>query len=228
MIWRCLLMSSLLAMLVACSPRGYYNDPADSSYDPNYPTRLRPVELPAERDGEPASYRDDTMSIFLGQWRDPRPLLERVKATVAAKFPGYEQLKARYLDLPGEHSVQGLVDDELVGLDVELFLGRGVVLTVGEGCFRVLYGDSTSCADRGVRVRMAPNEKPSKQRRSRANKPLELRRSLRATDDGGVRVVLLMPLADLGKEVVGVELADRRASVRLAGSSAAEARSRAR
>ena len=226
--WRCLLMLPLLAMLVACSRPGYYNDPADQGYDPNYPMRLRPVEVPAERDGQPASYRDDTMSVFLGQWRDPRPLLQRVKAAVAAQAPGYEQLKARYLDLPREHSVQGLVDDDLVGLDIELFLGRGVVLTAGEGCFRLLYGDSTSCVDRGVRVRMAPNEKPSKQRRSRANQPLEIRRSLRATDDGGVRVVLLMPLADLGKEVVGVELTDQHASMRLAGSSTPAARPRAR
>lgn len=206
MIWRCLLMSSLLAMLVACSPPGFYNDPADPGYDPNYPTRLRPVELPAERDGEPASYRDDMMSIFLGKWGDPRPLLARVKAAVAAEARGYEQLKARYLDLPREHSIQGLVDDELVGLGVELFLARGVVLSAGEGCFRVLYGDGTSCVDQGVHVNLTPNEEKSRMRRSRASAPLELRRSLRRTDDGGVRVVLLMPVADLGKEIVGIEL----------------------
>lgn len=228
MFWRCLLMSTLLAMLVACSPRGYYNDPADPGYDPNYPTRLRPVELPPERDGEPASYRDDMMSIFLGEWRDPRPLLARVEAAVAAKAPGHERLKARYLDLPGEHSVQGLIDDDLVGLDIELFLGRGVVLSAGEGCFRVLYGDGTSCVDRGVRVDLSPNEDKPRMRRSRANAPLELRRSLRRAEDAGVRVVLLMPLADLGKDLAGVEVTDHRGSVSSAASSAPAAHTRAR
>lgn len=228
MIRRCFLLLPLLAILVACSRPSFYNDPADPGYDPNYPARLRPVELPAERDGQPATYRDETMSIFLGPWSDPRPFLAKVKASVAAKAPGFERLKSRYLDLPREHSVQGLVDEELVGLGVELFLGRGVVLSAGEGCFRVHYGDSTSALDRGVRVNMAPGEEPSKMRRSRADRPLELRRTMRRTDDGGLRVLLLMPLADLDKEVVGIELTDHRTSVSLAGSGGPGARGRAR